>query len=108
WQAYLASDAENDFEDAVFQLHPELKRWQRKLERLGAHVARLSGSGAALYGVFPNQAKLQGALPQFRTEPLQVFSTTILTRREYRARLSASLCEHAVDDAWPPRSLYAS
>ncbi|MBI5280620.1 MAG: 4-(cytidine 5'-diphospho)-2-C-methyl-D-erythritol kinase, partial [Candidatus Solibacter usitatus] len=40
WQAYLASDAENDFEDAVFQLHPELKRWQRKLERLGAHVAR--------------------------------------------------------------------
>jgi 4-diphosphocytidyl-2-C-methyl-D-erythritol kinase len=107
WQAYLASDAENDFEDAVFQLHPELKRWQRKLERLGAHVARLSGSGAALFGVFPNQAKLQGALPQFRTEPLKVFSTTVLTRREYRARLCASLREHAIEGTWPPQSRYA-
>lgn len=107
WQAYLASDAENDFEVAVFQLHPELKRWRRKLERLGAHVARLSGSGAALFGVFPNQAKLQGALPQFHTEPLKVFSTTMLTRVQYRARLWRSLREHALENTWPPQSRYA-
>lgn len=106
WQAYLASDAENDFEDAVFQLHPELKRWQRKLERLGAQPARLSGSGAALFGVFPDRAKLQGALPQFRTEPLKVFSTTTLTRAAYRARLCRSLREHALTDTWPLRSRY--
>lgn len=107
WQAYLASDAENDFEAVVFQLHPELKRWRRKLERLGAHVARLSGSGAALFGVFPNQAKLQGALPQFQTEPLKVFSTTMLTRAQYRARLWRSLREHVVGNTWPPQSRYA-
>lgn len=106
WQAYLASDAENDFEDAVFQLHPELKRWQRKLERLGAQPARLSGSGAALFGVFPNLAKLQGALPQFRTEPLKVFSTTTVPRRQFRARIGRSLREHALEDTWPPRSRY--
>jgi 4-diphosphocytidyl-2-C-methyl-D-erythritol kinase len=106
WQAYLASDAENDFEDAVFQLHPELKRWQRKLERHGAQPARLSGSGAALFGVFPDRAKLQGALPQFRTEPLKVFSTTMVPRRLYRARIGRSLREHAVEDTWPPRSRY--
>lgn len=107
WQAYLASDAENDFEAAVFQLHPELKRWRRKLERLGAHVARLSGSGAALFGVFPNQAKLQGALPQFHTEPLKVFSTTMLTRAQYRARFWRSLRAHVVEKTWPPQSRYA-
>lgn len=106
WQAYFASDAENDFEDAVFQLHPELKRWQRKLERLGAQPARLSGSGAALFGVFPDRAKLQGALPQFRTEPLKVFSTTTVTRRQFRARIGRSLREHALEDTWPPRSRY--
>jgi 4-diphosphocytidyl-2-C-methyl-D-erythritol kinase len=107
WRAYRASDAENDFEDAVFQLHPELGGWQRKLERSGARIARLSGSGAALFGVFPNQAKLQGALPQFRAESLQVFSTATLTRAVYRARLVRSLREHAIENTWPPQSRYA-
>ncbi len=106
WQAFESSDAENDFEDAVFRLHPELGRWRRKLERLGAQPARLSGSGAALYGVFPDRAKLQGALRQFHTEPLKVFSTTTMTRRAYRARLLASLRGNAIESTWPPRSWY--
>jgi 4-diphosphocytidyl-2C-methyl-D-erythritol kinase len=106
WRAYPASDAENDFEDAVFQLHPELKGWLGKLERSGAHPARLSGSGAALYGVFPNQVKLQGALPQFRSEPLKVFSTRMLTRAQYRARFCQSLREHVIENTWPPQSRY--
>ena len=107
WRAYDASDAENDFEDAVFRLHPELKRWQRKLERFGAQTARLSGSGAALFGVFPDRTKLQGALPQFHTEPLKVFSTVMMTRAQYRARFWRSLREHVVDDTWPLQSRYA-
>jgi len=106
WQAFRASDAENDFEDAVFKLHPELKRWQRKLERSGAQIARLSGSGAALFGVFPNQVNLQGALSQFHSEPLKVFSTTMMTRARYRARICASLREHSIEKTWPPHSRY--
>lgn len=104
WQSGFVSEAENDFEAAVFELHPELERWLRKLERSGARVARLSGSGAALFGVFPNQAKLQGALPWFRSESLTVFSTRMLTRSQYRARWSASLREHAIEGTWPPQS----
>lgn len=111
WGSFCADSAENDFEDAVFQLHPELERWQRKLERHGARPARLSGSGAALFGVFPDQAKLQGALPRFRTEPLKVFSTTVLTRARYRAgwfrRLQSHLTESVLSEKpWPPRSRY--
>jgi 4-diphosphocytidyl-2-C-methyl-D-erythritol kinase len=106
WES-SASLMENDFEAAVFQLHPELGRWRRKLERLGAHAARLSGSGAALFGVFPDRAKLQGALPPFRTEPLQVFSTTTLPRARYRALWHNCLREHAVSNTWPPQSRYA-
>ena len=104
WSEDLVSGSGNDFEAAVFSLHPELERWLRKLERSGAHVARLSGSGAALFGVFPNQARLQGALPRFRSESLTVFSTRMLTRRQYRARWSASLREHAIEGTWPPLS----
>jgi 4-diphosphocytidyl-2-C-methyl-D-erythritol kinase len=107
WQSYCAAAAENDFEDAVFELHPELRGWLRKLERLGAHPAQLSGSGAALYGVFPDRAKLQRALPRFQTEPLQVFSTTMLTRARYRAGWWRSLCDHAVQGTWPPRTRYS-
>lgn len=96
--------AQNDFEAAVFSQHAELGRWRRKLERLGAQPARLSGSGAALFGVFPDQAKLQGALPQFRTEPLRVFSTRTLTRGQYRAGWRRSLQEQSKGMTWPPRS----
>lgn len=104
WRAEYLSGAENDFESAVFRLHPELGRWKRKLERLGARAARLSGSGAALFGVFPDRAKLQGALPQFSTEPLKVFSTTMLGRAQYRARVLRSLREHVSGEGWPPRN----
>jgi 4-diphosphocytidyl-2C-methyl-D-erythritol kinase len=107
WQAYFAQAAENDFEDAVFRLHPELAEWRRKLERHGAHSARLSGSGAALFGVFPDRAKLQGALPQFRTEPLQVFSTNMVTRARYQAAYWRGLQGHATTGTWPPQSRYA-
>jgi 4-diphosphocytidyl-2-C-methyl-D-erythritol kinase len=106
WSGLSGPLAENDFEGPVFSLHPELKRWREKLIRLGAHAARLSGSGATLYGVFPDRAKLQGALPRFRTEPLQTFRTTFLTRAQYRSRLLASLSDHVVEDTWPPRSRY--
>jgi 4-diphosphocytidyl-2-C-methyl-D-erythritol kinase len=99
-----SSSAQNDFEAVVFSQHAELGRWRRKLERLGAQPARLSGSGAALFGVFPDRAKLQGALPPFRTEPLQVFSTRTITRGQYRAGWRRSLQEHIEGMTWPPRS----
>lgn len=107
WQAFRPSDAENDFETPVFQLHPELSDWRRKLERLGAQPARLSGSGAALFGVFPNRVNLQGALPQLRTDPLKVFSTAMLTRAQIRARVWRSLQEHAFENTWPPQSRHS-
>ncbi|MDZ4801095.1 MAG: 4-(cytidine 5'-diphospho)-2-C-methyl-D-erythritol kinase [Bryobacteraceae bacterium] len=46
----------NDFEAAVFGQHPELAELRARLEDLGASPARMSGSGAALFGVFDNEA----------------------------------------------------
>lgn len=42
----------NDFEQVVFRHHPELARVREALEAAGARLARLTGSGAALFGVF--------------------------------------------------------
>lgn len=42
----------NDFEQAVFGRHPELAGYVRKLRRLGAKPAMMTGSGSALFGVF--------------------------------------------------------
>jgi 4-diphosphocytidyl-2-C-methyl-D-erythritol kinase len=52
WEG-VAAEAENAFEGPVFADHPELVRIQGALEVAGARIARLSGSGSAVFGVFP-------------------------------------------------------
>jgi 4-diphosphocytidyl-2-C-methyl-D-erythritol kinase len=43
----------NDFESHIFKLHPELQEHKERLYREGAVYASMSGSGSALYGLFP-------------------------------------------------------
>lgn len=42
----------NDFEDSIFPLHPEIKALKEKFYADGAVYASMSGSGAAVYGIF--------------------------------------------------------
>ncbi|MDR2123657.1 MAG: hypothetical protein LBP38_01575 [Desulfovibrio sp.] len=50
--AASASPYVNDFEDIVFARYPELGRYRAGLESFGAVQARMSGTGAALFGLF--------------------------------------------------------
>lgn len=45
----------NDFEKGIFALHPELETIKSKLYELGATYAAMSGSGAALFGLFTSE-----------------------------------------------------
>ena len=44
---------ENDLEPVVFKAHPELKRFKAALLEQDAAYAAMSGSGSALFGLFP-------------------------------------------------------
>ena len=44
----------NDFETTVFALHPQLSSIKASLYESGAVYASMSGSGSALFGIYPN------------------------------------------------------
>lgn len=43
----------NDFEESVFALHPEIGAVKEQLYQMGAVYAAMSGSGSAVFGLFP-------------------------------------------------------
>ncbi len=53
----------NDFEPLVFRWHPELRELKVHLRRMGAMLAGLSGTGSALFGVFPQGRPAELSLP---------------------------------------------
>ena len=92
----------NDFEPAVFAEHPALRAVKRRLKRLGAVPALLSGSGSALYGVFGSQEAVQQARQHF--DGATALPVTFVGRARYRALWRRWLRPFAVDTVWPPRN----
>jgi 4-diphosphocytidyl-2-C-methyl-D-erythritol kinase len=72
----------NDFEEAVFARHPDLGRIVRKLRRLGAQPARMTGSGSVVFGLFETLAAAREARATFPGRQAQV--VRLLPRRRYR------------------------
>jgi 4-diphosphocytidyl-2-C-methyl-D-erythritol kinase len=52
---------ENDLERVIFRAHPELERWKSFFRDAGALLAQVSGSGSAVYGLFPDPARAVAA-----------------------------------------------
>jgi 4-diphosphocytidyl-2-C-methyl-D-erythritol kinase len=101
WEAFC----ENDFEAAVFPKFPLLKSLHRKLNRSGASPARMTGSGSALFGVFPSREACERGLAAMGTLPPKVdvhkirFSSRVQYRAAWQRALRVYLTEAA---AWPP------
>jgi 4-diphosphocytidyl-2-C-methyl-D-erythritol kinase len=58
--------AKNRFEEPVFASHPTLEEIKGQLFRSGAAYAAMSGSGSAVYGIFPSPPRLLPGLEKFR------------------------------------------
>jgi len=77
WAA-VAREAENDFAPALHGAYPELARIRDALEAAGARPALLSGSGSAVFGVFPEEVTGGGPGVDtlgIGTEGIRVFRT---------------------------------
>jgi len=81
--------ARNDFEEVVFEQHPELKAIRNRLLRAGASTAMMTGSGSSLFGIFPGKAELDAALRRFPRE--RVYPVRFVTRAVYRSAWQRTL-----------------
>jgi 4-diphosphocytidyl-2-C-methyl-D-erythritol kinase len=95
----------NDFESSVFRQYPSLLEIKRKLARLGASPAMMSGSGSALFGLFGSSDDAARAARAFVDE--RVFRISLVSRRRYQAVWLGQLKDHVVANVWPPQSRYS-
>jgi 4-diphosphocytidyl-2-C-methyl-D-erythritol kinase len=68
--------AQNDFESAVFELHPELARIRQTLADAGAVPARMTGSGSAIFGLFKQPTQIA----ELKSRPFTLIRSTAHTR----------------------------
>jgi len=79
---------ENDLERVIFRAHPELERWTSFFRARGALVSQVSGSGSAVYGLFPDTASAEAARRKLPGEADARFAAA-LPRESYWAQLGA-------------------
>ena len=101
--------SKNDFEPVVFREHSQLKSIKGKLLKLGARPALMSGSGSALFGMFPSREIRDRALDSFRKEFDQdkVHRVTTVSRSRYRALWRRQVGVSSDTRLWPPQDRYA-
>ena len=77
----------NDLEALVVSRHPQLARLKEELLRQGAVAAALSGSGPALYGLFPYEANLANLQQAGGWENVRLLDCAPVGRAAYWERL---------------------
>jgi 4-diphosphocytidyl-2-C-methyl-D-erythritol kinase len=105
WERGVGKSSGNDFEAVVFQQHRNLADLKKRLVRAGASLAMMTGSGSALFGLFPDRHGISAAMKLLREE--KVFRISLVSRTRYRRMWWRALGLHAVQDTWPPQSRYA-
>ena len=79
---------ENDLERVIFRAYPELERWKTFFREQGALLSQVSGSGSAVYGLFPDTAGAEAARRRLPgTTDARLAAT--LPREGYWAQLGA-------------------
>ena len=90
---------QNDFEQVVFELEPEIKRAKVALMKAGAEAALLAGSGSAVFGIFHSGDAQERAIQMIELEAgWRVFPCRTVKRSLYRSAMGAAGEIFSVDD----------
>jgi 4-diphosphocytidyl-2-C-methyl-D-erythritol kinase len=80
----VADDWENDFEQVIFDIEPEIGRVKNALLQAGARSALLAGSGSSVFGIFNDREAQQRALETIEVESgWRIIPCTTLSREQY-------------------------
>jgi len=109
WDTCGLAGVGNDFEEVVFEQHPELAAIKRRLVRAGATTALMTGSGSAVFGLFPDRNAVQRAMELVKrsAKGTQSFQISLVSRVRYRSMWRRALAEHIEPRTWPPQSRYS-
>jgi len=105
WDTGSLASARNDFESVVFEQHRKLATLKKRLVRAGATVALMTGSGSALFGLFPDGNGISRARELLGE--VQTFPISLVGRARYRALWRRALKEHTTPGLWPLQSRYS-
>lgn len=108
WGQGSAGTGVNDFEAVAFEAHPQLKAIKTKLMKAGASPALMTGSGSAVFGLFPNRGAAVSAV-ELLGEPgfARLYKVSLVNRVRYQSLWLRALHEHVDGRTWPPRSRYS-
>jgi 4-diphosphocytidyl-2-C-methyl-D-erythritol kinase len=81
---------ENDLETVILRVHPELDDLKRFFRNEGAALSLVSGSGSAVFGIFPDRAKALRALEKLGQE-CRGRLADLLPRESYWRELNAGV-----------------
>ncbi len=95
---------ENDFESVVFEQHRSLALWKKRLERAGARLALMTGSGSALFGLFETGREASRAMDILGNNEA-THRISLVNRARYRSIWWKALEGTIEARTWPPRSL---
>jgi 4-diphosphocytidyl-2-C-methyl-D-erythritol kinase len=76
----------NDLQAPVARRHPAIARMVRALARQGAASAAMSGSGSAVFGLFPTRRAAQSAAAALANGDWRLIVTRTLTGRQYTSQ----------------------
>jgi 4-diphosphocytidyl-2-C-methyl-D-erythritol kinase len=108
WGQGSAGAGVNDFEPVVFAAHPPLKALKSKLLKAGASSALMTGSGSAVFGLFPNRAAAARAIELLKGPGMAgLFEISLVSRVRYHSLWWRALGQHIDGRTWPPRSRYS-
>jgi 4-diphosphocytidyl-2-C-methyl-D-erythritol kinase len=101
WDGGVSRAACNDFETVAMERHGGIGAIKKRLLRAGASMALMTGSGSAVFGLFPDSAQVSEVFRSFRKE--KAFRFSLVSRARYRAMWWRTLEEHITAKVWPPQ-----